>query len=244
MQPENNNMIQSLSLVFPMHNEREYIRDTVAKAQDVIKNIIEDYEIIIVDDASYDGSGQIAEQLSRQNPRIKVIHNERNRKLGGSLKVGFASAGKEYVLYSDIDMPFEFSEIKKAIEYLSKGKADLVSAYRLNKCEDGLRRYVYSVIYNFFIRYLFGLNIRDVNFSFKLIRNNLLKQLKLCSEGSFIDAEMLIKASRIKAKIGQFGTKYLPRNKGASQLSTFGVILNIIYEAVLFRLGLLKKRCE
>jgi glycosyltransferase involved in cell wall biosynthesis len=221
-----------------MHNERNYIHTSVEKITSILREVSNDYEIIIVDDASTDGSGQIADELANINQHVKVAHHKNNRKLGGSLKTGFALASKELVLYSDIDMPFDFKEIKKAIDIMRAEKADFVCAYRLNKMADGLRRYIYSKVYNFLIRLMFGLRIKDVNFSFKLIRNSLLKELSLSSEGSFIDAEMLIKARRKSAKIAQFGTIYLPRTKGISRLSSPDVIFKILKEAFIFRLKL------
>lgn len=227
---------KSLTVVFPMFNEEYYVRKTINETLRVIKSITDDYEIIIVDDASSDNSASIADDLSRQNNRIKVIHNKKNMKLGGSLKNGFNLASKNLVLYSDIDMPFELSEVEKAVNILLQESADLVCAYRLNRRIEGIKRYIYSVVYNIFIRFLFGLKVKDVNFSFKLIRNDILKQLNLASQGSFICAEMLIKARRRKAKIVQFGTLYQPRLHGLSRLSSLGDIFKIIQEAIVFRL--------
>ena len=233
-------MIENLSIVFPMFNERAYVRDAIIKMSDVLKDITNDYEIIIVDDASRDESGQIAEELSRHMPYIKVARHKKNRKLGGSLKTGFNLATKKLILYSDMDMPFDFMEIKRAVHILIEDKADLVSAYRLNRFDDGFRRYLYSSAYDIFLKVLFGLDVRDVNFSFKLMRSDFLKKIHLRSEGSFIDAEMLIKARRLHAKIAQFGVRYFPRLNGSSRLSTFGVIFKILKEAFAFRLGFLK----
>lgn len=233
-------MISSLSVVFPMFNEKEYIVGTVKDTLEVLKEITRDYEIIIVDDASFDGSELIADDLARQNPHIKVAHHRENRKLGGSLKTGFNLARKGYILYSDIDLPFDLREIKTAVRILSKEKADLVAGYCTNKGVEGIRRYIYSIVYNFLVRVLFGLKIRDVNFSFKLIRKDFLRRINLCSEGSFIDAEMVIKAKYAGAKIVQFGVEYFPRTKGKSKLSSFSVILEILKEGFLFKLNLLK----
>lgn len=229
--------ISSLAVVFPMFNEADYVSKVISRTVDVLKTLTNDYEIIIVDDASTDGCGQIADGLSQKNERIRVVHHLKNRKLGGSLKTGFNLASKDLVLYSDMDLPFDLNEISKAVRLLHSQAADLVCAYRLERAPEGVRRLAYSAIYNLFIKIMFGLNVRDVNFSFKLIKKNLLHQLHLTSEGSFISAELLIKASRRGAKIVQFGTRYFPRVCGRSTLSSFGVILKILQEAFAFRFG-------
>lgn len=225
----------SISVVFPMFNEKEYIRKTIKECESVLRDVTSSYEIIVVDDASTDGSGSLMDELVTENPHLKVAHHKLNRKLGGTLKTGFGLAAKDLVLYSDIDMPFDFKEIKKALSLMHQEKADLVSVYRLNRWLEGVRRYIYSLLYNWFIRLAFGLRIRDVNFSFKLIRKPLLDKISLCSEGSFIDAELLISAKRNGAKIVQFGTTYHPRIRGVSRLSGIGIIIKILQEAFSFR---------
>jgi len=225
----------NISVVFPMFNEKDYIRKTIDGCENVLKDIANCYEIIIVDDASTDGSGGIVDELARKNPHIRVAHQRVNRKLGGTLRTGFGLAGEELILYSDSDMPFAFDDIKRAIDFMRQEGADLVAVYRLNRAVEGVRRYIYSVLYNGFIKLVFGLRVRDVNFSFKLIKKSLLDGIDLCSEGSFIDAELLIRAKRKGAKIVQFGTKYYPRTRGVSRLSGPAIIIKILQEAFSFR---------
>ncbi|KPK96881.1 MAG: hypothetical protein AMJ95_11895 [Omnitrophica WOR_2 bacterium SM23_72] len=228
-------MIESLSVVFPMFNERDYIGRTVSATIAILQDVTQDYEIVIVDDASTDGSAAIVEGLARENSHIKVIHHASNRTLGGALKTGFSASTKAYVLYSDVDMPFDFNEIKKAVQVLLRENADMVSAFRLNRGADGFRRTVYSAVYNFMVKALFGLKIRDVNFSFKLIKREALKKFDLTSEGSFINAELFVRLSLNNAKIVQFGTYYFPRRQGVSKLSSFPVIMKILQEMLLFK---------
>lgn len=230
----------SISVVFPMYNECNYVKKSVDLVIEAISEITDNYEIIIVDDCSIDDSGRIADDIARQNPKVKVIHNQKNRKLGGTLKSGFQHASKEYVLYSDIDLPFDFKEIKKAFDLLSIHDAQIVSAYRINRWVDGPKRYIYSFVYNIFIRLLFGLKLKDINFSFKIIKSSFLKENILVSEGSFINAELFIKAKRCGIKIIQFPAVYFPRQLGISRLSSLAVITKILKEALYFRFGVLK----
>jgi hypothetical protein len=93
-----------------------------------------------------------------------------------------------------------------------------------------LKRIVYSFAYNWLIRVLFGVRVRDVNFSFKLIRTDRLQAMDLRSEGSFIDAEMMIHADRQELFICQIGIDYFKRRYGHSNLSSVGTILTILRE--------------
>src|SRR4029453_17287600 len=115
-------------------------------------------------------------------------------------------------------------------------QADVLAAYRFDRTSEGLLRTIYTLGYSGVIRTLFGLRLRDVNFSFKLFRRSLLERIVLKSEGSFIDAEFLVRARRAGAAIIQIGVDYFPRTRGTSSLASPSVIVKILQEmAVLWR---------
>src|SRR5512136_392914 len=93
----------SLSLVVPMFNEEENIEHALAWAVDALERHCDDFEIIVVDDASTDRSPDLVRRAAAADPRIKPVRHPVNRKLGGSLKTGFAAASKDLVLYMDAD---------------------------------------------------------------------------------------------------------------------------------------------
>jgi len=211
-----------------MWNEEAYVHRAVAAAREALAEVTADWEIILVDDASTDRTGELADALARQDPRIKVIHNERNRKLGGTLRAGYAAATRDLVVYSDADLPFDFREIARAVRLLDYQQADVVAAYRHDRTAEGPLRTLYTIVYTSLIRLLFHLRVRDVNFSFKLFRRSLLERIELKSEGSFIDAEVLVRARKAGAPIIQIGVDYFPRSRGLSTLASPGVIVNIL----------------
>lgn len=229
-------MGRSVSIVFPMYNEEDYIHRAVRAAWIILGEIADDWEIVIVDDKSTDRTGELADTLSREDPRIRVVHNAVNRKLGGSLRAGYAVATKELVLYTDADLPFDLQELGRAVRLLEYQEADVLSAYRFDRTSEGFVRTVYSFFYNLLIRSVFSLPIKDVNFSFKLFRRQLLSKIELKSEGSFIDAEFLVRARKAGASIIQIGVDYFPRSRGISTLSSPAVIAKILREmAQLYR---------
>ena len=223
-------MAPSISVVFPMWNEEAYVHRAVAAAREALAEVTADGEIILVDDASTDRTGELADALARQDPRIKVIHNERNRKLGGTLRAGYAAATKDLVVYSDADLPFDFREIARAVRLLDYQQADVLAAYRHDRTAEGPLRTLYTIVYTSLIRLLFRLRVRDVNFSFKVFRRSLLERIELKSEGSFIDAEFLVRAKKSGASIIQIGVDYFPRSRGLSTLASPAVIVNILVE--------------
>jgi glycosyltransferase involved in cell wall biosynthesis len=223
-------MPPSISVVFPMYNEEAYLARAVAAALEVLETISPDHEIIIVDDASTDRTGELADALARADPRVKVLHNERNRQLGGTLRAGYAAATKDLILYTDADLPFDFREVARGVRLLDYQQADVLAAYRFDRTSEGPLRTLYTLAYSALIRTLFHLRYRDVNFSFKLFRRSLLDRVVLKSEGSFIDAEFLVRAKKAGASIIQIGVDYFPRSRGNSTLASPAVILRILLE--------------
>lgn len=231
--------MDTITIFYPTYNEETYLKKAVEAGKEVgdlmfAEGEISDYEILLIDDASTDSTGRLADELSAKNRRVRVVHHRTNCGLGGSMKSGFAHAGMDVILYSDADLPFDMMELRKAYRLMRYYEADIVSAFRFDRTGEGLRRLIYSNVYNTLIKTVFHLRIKDVNFSFKLVRRDVFKYITLKSEGSFIDAELLAKAARYGFKIIQFGTDYFPRSRGVSRLSSWGVIVKILKE--MFRL--------
>jgi glycosyltransferase involved in cell wall biosynthesis len=222
----------SVSLVIPMFNEELNIEHALACAIEALDRYSGDWEILVVDDASTDRSAEIVARESAAEPRIRMVRHPVNRKLGASLKTGFAAATKDLVLYMDADLPFDPETIGPAIRAMRVTRADLIAGYRLDRTGEGLRRTIYSYLYNTLIGILFGWPHRDINFSFKLIRREVLEAIELKSEGSLIDAELIVKAKNLGFSIQQFGLDYFPRTHGSSTLSSPAVILKIFRELI------------
>jgi glycosyltransferase involved in cell wall biosynthesis len=199
----------SVSLVIPMFNEQDNIEHAIACGVSALELYGGDYEIVIVDDASTDRSPAIV-----------------------SLKTGFAAARKDLVVYMDADLPFDPNVIGPAIRALEVTRADVIAGYRLDRTAEGLRRTIYSYLYNSLIGFLFGWPHRDINFSFKLLRREVLEAVDLRSEGSLIDAELIVKAKNLGFVIQQLGLDYFPRSRGESTLSSPSVIFKIIRELI------------
>jgi glycosyltransferase involved in cell wall biosynthesis len=217
-------------MVVPMYDEEETIEHALAVAIDALERHTGDWELIVVDDASRDRSPQMVAAAAARDPRIRLLRHERNRKLGGTLRTGFAACRKDLVLYMDADLPFDPDILGRAIRALHVARADVIAGYRLDRTTEGFRRTVYSYFYNGLIGLLFGWPHRDINFSFKLMRRTALETIELRAEGSLIDAELVVKAKNLGFVIQQLGLDYFPRSRGKSTLSSPSVILKIFAE--------------
>ncbi len=220
----------SLSVFFPAWNEEAYVERTVGLAREVLERLTDDWEIIVVNDASTDRTQEIAEALSKADPRVRCITHEVNLKLGGAMKTGFSASTKDIVIYSDMDLPFDLSELERALRLMDYLEADMICAFRFDRTSEGPKRIIYSFVYNLLIRQLFDVHVKDINFSFKVVHRRVLESLELKSQGSFIDAELVVKAIKKGFRVFQMGVDYFPRTRGISTLASPQVIAKMISE--------------
>src|SRR5260221_1347667 len=139
---------RSVSLVVPMYNEEESLGQLLDGAVEALGKHVDDWEIVLVNDDSKDRTGEIAARRAAAEPRIRVITHEENRGLGGTLRTGFSGAKKDWLLYTDCDMPWDLDETGRLFRAAEITGSDFVSAYRHDRTREGLLRTVYSFLYN------------------------------------------------------------------------------------------------
>ena len=223
----------SLSFVIPMYNEADAIRSTVKELKRIAETISGDYEIIIADDASSDGSGLTADEISSLDTKIRVIHLPRNTKFGGALKAGLGQVQKDIAIYTDSDLPIDEKDIKGALDMLED--CDVVTAYSTGKKGDSFKRVIMSKVYNFLVRALFGITIKDINSGFKIYRKKVIEGMKLASESPFVDVEIFVKAMRKNCVIKPYPVVFKNRDKGKSSISRPAVVFKTLLDMLAFK---------
>ncbi len=217
----------ALSIIVPVYNEEENVQLLVQAVFDVLAGDPDFLELLLVDDGSHDRTAAMALELIGREPRIRLVRHEHNRGLGAAIRTGFEAAEGDLILYTDADLPFDFRLIPQLLAMATHD--NVVIGRRANRGE-GLRRWLLSKGYNLLCRLVFGLRVRDVNFACKLIPRPALRGMRLTSEGSFIDAELLLQSCRQGLRIVEFPLTYYPRTRGKSTLSRPRVIARILTE--------------
>lgn len=216
----------------PVYNEAALVASTVHKAVTVLASTGNDFEVIIVDDGSVDGSGQIADDLAAADPRIRVIHHGTNQGYGQALRTGFAAGTREIVAYTDIDEPADLQLLLEALRQFDRH--DLVIGYRISRSSTARRR-AFTWGYNMLVRVLFGVQVRDINFSFKLIRREALRSMHLGASSVFIDGELLVEAKRLNLRTLEIPICDQERTAGTSHFDGLQAATATLREIVRYR---------
>jgi glycosyltransferase involved in cell wall biosynthesis len=217
----------SVSVFFPCYNEQDNVSATVKTAVDLLQGINADYEVIVVDDGSRDDTKKIAEQLSQENNRIKVVSHPVNLGYGAALQSGFRAASKELVFYTDGDGQFDIKEMLPLLELIKE--CDIVSCYRLKRQDNFIRR-LNAWCWTRLGCFLFHMKVRDVDCAFKLYKRQIFDNIKMSSTGALIDTEIIARAIRKGYKITQKGVHHYPRTAGQQTGANVKVILRAFKE--------------
>jgi glycosyltransferase involved in cell wall biosynthesis len=222
----------SITVFFPCYNEQDNVAKVARQAVTVLEGIRADYEVIIVDDGSADGTGRVADEMAAANPRVRVIHHPQNRGYGAALQSGFRGATRELVFYTDGDAQFDIAEMPPLLPLMKE--YDIVSCYRMNRQDPPVRK-LCGWLWTRFTGLLFSLNLRDIDCAFKLYKRAIFDDIRMESQGALIDTEILARAARKGYKITQRGVHHYPRTAGQQTGGNPKVILRAFKEVIRLR---------
>ncbi|HSC29408.1 MAG TPA: glycosyltransferase family 2 protein [Vicinamibacterales bacterium] len=208
-----------LTVFFPAYNDSGTIASLVISARQAARQLTSDFEIIIVNDGSADATAEIADELARTYPEVKVVHHERNRGYGGALRSGFAAATRDLIFYTDGDAQYDPAEMATLWEAFDDG-VDLVNGYKISR-SDPLHRVVIGRVYHHTVRLLFGLRVRDVDCDFRLIRRTIFDRVTLEKNSGVICLEMMKKIQDAGYRIAEVPVHHYHRAYGRSQFFNF-----------------------
>jgi glycosyltransferase involved in cell wall biosynthesis len=220
-----------VSVVIPVFNEEVTIGNVVSRTKKVLEEMDVAYEILVVDDGSSDKSADIAEEL--EATVLRKVHQGK----GYALRYGFMKARGKLVVTLDADGSHKPEEIRHVLRYIREDRADFVIGSRFcyseaNKTKIPKINRVGNMMFNDLIWLLTGAITSDSQSGFRAFRASLIKGMTLSSQGYEIEAEMLIKALKMGARVAEAPISFIQRTVGRSKLDPIIDGARILYAII------------
>ncbi len=204
-----------LSVIIPVYDEEETVGEVLARvlALDV------DKEIIVVDDGSTDGTGEVLAQAAAENPEtVSVIKMEMNRGKGTAVRAGIAAAAGDVIAIQDADMEYAPEEILPLLEPIVRGETDVVYGSRFLGARGGnILHYLGNRVLTFITNVLYGTKLTDMETCYKIVRADALKTLPLSANRFDIEPEITARLARAGYRILEMPVSYDGRSFAAGK---------------------------
>ena len=218
----------SITAFFPCYNDAGTIATIVITADRTLRDLTDDYEIIVGNDASTDNSREILAELEAIYPHLRVLDHPTNRGYGGNLRSMFAAATKDLIFYTDGDAQYDPAELSALYEHLTP-EVDVVQGFKIAR-SDPLHRKIIGRIYHHFVRIWFGLHLRDVDCDFRLFRRHVLESFPLESNSGCITVEMMTRIEQGGFRVREVPVHHYHRAFGQSQFFNFRRVARTLWE--------------
>ena len=225
-----------LSVVVPVYNEAGTLGEVVNKLLSVPCLL----EIIIVDDCSTDGTGELARELAEVHTQVSLIRHERNAGKTAALKTGFALTKGQIVIVQDADLEYDPIDIPGVIRPILEGHADVVFGSRFLVRRAARVLYFYHYLANKFLTFLSNaltnLNMTDIETGYKAFRGDIIRNMVIVSSGFGFEVEVVAKIAKLKLAIYEVPISYYGRTyaEGKKVLMKDGLL--VIWLVIRFNL--------
>ncbi|MEC7640693.1 MAG: glycosyltransferase family 2 protein [Nitrospinota bacterium] len=207
------------SIVIPFFNEEPNVEGVLKEIIRLLADHRIDYEIIAVNNGSTDGTGEIIETFSAANDRVKILSVPVNQGYGNGILEGLKKASGRHLGYSDGDGQNDGESIVGCYKELQISPELELAKGVPRKIEENFFRKFVSKVYNFLVSTLFGIEATGINCKPKIFTRQLYEKLNPESKDWFIDAEIMIKCTRMNVRYVEYPIKVLQRKEGASHVS-------------------------
>ena len=208
-----------ISVFFPAYNDAGTIASMVIAALRTCADLTDDYEVIVVENGSTDYTVEVLEDLATRYDKLKVLSHREPLGYGGALRIGFKTAQKELIFYTDGDAQYDAHEIAFLVAAL-RPDVDIVQGYKIAR-HDPIFRIVIGKLYHWGVKLLFGLRVKDTDCDFRLIRREAMSRFDLKSNTGTICVELVKKLQDSGAVFAEVPVHHYHRAYGRSQFFNF-----------------------
>lgn len=214
-----------LSVIVPAYNEQENIAECLKVVSGVLEENRIDHEILVVDDASKDGTADVVTTAAKKNCRVRLVRHERNFGPGSGIATGMKQIQGEFVIFIPADIAIEPKDIVKMVEMARIN--DIVIGVRSDRADYTAWRKFQSQVNIWLLKFLFNVSCRDFNY-ISMYRVSAFSTLPVRSKGVFITGETIVRAHFRKMRIVECVCGYIPRKHGKTSTGSAGVVLKTI----------------
>ncbi|MCL5409626.1 MAG: glycosyltransferase family 2 protein [Patescibacteria group bacterium] len=217
--------VSELSAFFPAYNEEKNIAQTVDRAFSVLSKLpLKKFEVIVINDGSQDKTDQVLEKLQKKYTQLRVITHHPNKGYGEAIKSGLYNAKYDWIVFTDADGQFDFSEVENLLAKINQ--APVVVGFRLNR-QDSLLRKFNGWGWTLLANILLGINIRDVDCAFKLIKKEVIDHIPhlQSTRGGMISPELIARIRKAGYPIVEVGVHHFSRSHGRQTGANIRVII-------------------
>lgn len=210
----------SISVFFPAYNDGGTIASMVITALQTVRQLTDDYEVIVVQNGSTDYTVDVLNELAAQYPNeVRVLNFPYSLGYGGALRQGFAACTKDLIFYTDGDAQYDPRELKDLHAAL-KDDVDFVNGYKIER-HDPIHRIIIGRAYHWGVKTAFGLTLRDVDCDFRLFRRKVLDGITLYNNTGSICVELMKKVEDAGFRLAEVPVHHFHRAYGGSQFFNF-----------------------
>jgi glycosyltransferase involved in cell wall biosynthesis len=198
----------TVSVVIPAYNEQATLASVVKR----VLAIPPVTEVVIVNDASTDATGRLADELARANPAVRAVHHSKNQGKTEALKTGFQHTTGDIVIVQDADFEYDPSEIPEVIGPILEGYADVVYGSRFLVRKRARVLYFYHYLANrgltFLSNIFTNINMTDVETGYKAFRGEIIRNMIITSTGFGFEIEVSAKVAKLRCAIYEVPISY------------------------------------
>ena len=228
-----------ISVIIPTYNEKKNIEILIPKIERLLQNRFKnDFEIVVVDDNSPDGTANSVIKLNKKYGNARVIVRKGRKGIGNALKEGYNNAKGDLIISTDADLSFDAEDMLRLVQKIEEGHDLVVGSRHIYKnyyekpdFQTKIKGFA-SKYGNIMVRVLSGVDIRDFSANFRIIKKSIWNRLKISDNTNSMLLEMILKSRYKGYKIAEIPVKFKDRLYGKSKL-------NLVKEAPKFLIKLI-----